>query len=130
LTGYVERKARWRAPQDEGCLQDRSRLPSSSGATIGARGQGEESPIIDAKRLLLLGAAIAVFLFANTAASQSATLIYDGSPVYVRAAPRTAAHRRDCPTCYKGYDFGSDCFQYVWDGFHNTWSNVCLWGWH
>lgn len=84
----------------------------------------------DSRRLLLFGAIVAVVLFANTAASRSASLIYDVRPVYVRPAPHGARHWRDCPTCYKGYDFGGDCFQYVWDGFHNIWSNVCLWGWH
>jgi hypothetical protein len=81
------------------------------------------------KRMLLFGAIVAVFLFADMAASRAAPLIYDGRPVYVLPPPHAAGHWRDCPTCYKGYDFGQDCFQYVWDGFHNIWSNVCLWGW-
>jgi hypothetical protein len=84
----------------------------------------------ETRRSILLGAAVAVSLFADTAASRSATMIYDDQPVFVRPPPRAASHGRECPTCYKGYDFGSDCFQYVWDGFHNIRSNVCLWGWH
>jgi hypothetical protein len=86
--------------------------------------------MINNRRLLLLGAAVALFMLANTAASQSATMIRDDQPVYMRPASRAVGHPRECPTCYKGYDFGSDCFQYVWDGFQNVWSNVCLWGWH
>ncbi len=35
----------------------------------------------------------------------------------------------NCPYCYKGYDYGSDCYQYVWNGFQQLWVNVCLWGW-
>jgi hypothetical protein len=52
---------------------------------------------------------------------------YDDRPVVVRPAPRLS---RDCPTCYKGHDFGSDCFQNVWNGFENVWTNVCRLGWH
>lgn len=36
---------------------------------------------------------------------------------------------RNCPYCFKGYDYGHDCYQYVWTGFRSVWANVCLWGW-
>lgn len=55
-----------------------------------------------------------------------AATIYDVRPVLVRPAPP----RLDCPTCYKGHDFGSACFQFVWNGFEQIWTNVCLLGWH
>jgi hypothetical protein len=35
----------------------------------------------------------------------------------------------NCPYCYKGYDYGRGCYQYVWTGFRRIWVNVCLWGW-
>jgi hypothetical protein len=34
--------------------------------------------------------------------------IYDSRPVIVRPAPRG---QQQCPTCYKGHDFGRDCYQ-------------------
>lgn len=73
------------------------------------------------------GAALLVAAgFAPIAAS--ATTIFDDRPILVRPAPHIS--RGDCPTCYKGHDFGSDCFQFVWNGFEQTWTNVCLLGWH
>jgi hypothetical protein len=54
--------------------------------------------------------------------------MYDDRPILVR--PATHISRGDCPTCYKGHDFGNDCFQFVWNGLENIWTNVCLLGWH
>lgn len=63
---------------------------------------------------------------ALTPMTACAATIYDARPVLVRPMPL----RLDCPTCYKGHDFGSDCFQFVWNGFEQVWTNVCLLGWH
>jgi hypothetical protein len=57
----------------------------------------------------------------------SAETIFDDRPVVVRPAARVG---KDCPTCYKGHDFGRDCFQNVWNGFEEVWTNVCRLGWH
>jgi len=54
--------------------------------------------------------------------------IYDDRPILVRPAPHHG-WPGDCPTCYKGHDFGHDCFQNVWNGFESVWTNVCIWGW-
>jgi hypothetical protein len=78
------------------------------------------------KRIAL--SACALFLFAAPPQADANDLV-DRSPVVVagsRFAPRLPG---DCPTCYKGHDFGTDCFQYVWTGFEQVWTNVCLWGW-
>ncbi|WP_442756147.1 hypothetical protein ACNHKD_05885 [Methylocystis sp. JAN1] len=68
---------------------------------------------------------LAMAALAQSAAQAGA--IYDDRPILVRPAPHI--WRGDCPTCYKGHDFGSDCFQFVWNGFEQIWTNVCLLGW-
>ncbi len=75
----------------------------------------------------VLSTALIALLLANVSQAAAAARLYDEKSVLV-----TGSHRypRDCPTCYKGHDFGSDCFQYVWTGFEQVWTNVCLWGWH
>jgi hypothetical protein len=82
-------------------------------------------------KLLLRTALVAALFFGATIAPQlaNASAFYDSRPILVEPPPH-ALRGRDCPTCYKGHDFGHDCFQYVWNGFENIWSNVCLWGWH
>ncbi|HXY59047.1 MAG TPA: hypothetical protein VEH76_10755 [Methylocystis sp.] len=75
-----------------------------------------------------VGAAVLVCL-ASTAQTAAATTIYDDRPIIVRPA-HPGWRWRECPTCYKGYDFGQDCFQRVWTGFEEIRANVCLWGWN
>lgn len=79
------------------------------------------------RRCIRSGAGVALLATAALAPiALGATTIYDARPVLVRPMPP----RLDCPTCYKGHDFGSDCFQFVWNGFEQVWTNVCLLGWH
>jgi hypothetical protein len=82
------------------------------------------------KRLTWLALA-AVLLVGLAFASQSASAatFYDKRDIIVR--PSSGPERwRDCSTCYRGHDFGSDCFQNVWTGFEQFRANVCLWGWN
>lgn len=74
-------------------------------------------------------AASAALLFVATLSPVGACAeeIYDSRTVIVRPASRGL---RECPTCYKGPDFGRDCFQNVWNGFDVVWTNVCRLGWH
>jgi hypothetical protein len=80
------------------------------------------------RKASLLGVVALAFSAAALASSAAlAQTFHDDRPVVVRPGPRVS---RDCPTCYKGHDFGRDCFQNVWNGFENVWTNVCRLGWH
>lgn len=73
----------------------------------------------------------ALALAAACAAAPGAALaryvIDDSRTVIVSAPPQGVfPHLRDCPTCYKGHDFGRGCFQNVWTGFEQVWTNVCI----
>lgn len=61
------------------------------------------------------------------APASAGRIIFDDRPILVEPAPLPVP--RQCPTCYKGHDFGRDCFQNVWNGFTNVWTNVCILGW-
>jgi hypothetical protein len=74
-----------------------------------------------------VASAALLFVAALSPIAACAEEIYDSRPVIVRPAPRGL---RECPTCYKGHDFGRDCFQNVWNGFDEVWTKVCRLGWH
>ncbi len=84
------------------------------------------SAMIVRKTITLLSAAA---LFAASGAGASAGAFLKTRPVVVTQSNFAPRLPGDCPTCYKGHDFGSDCFQYVWTGFQQVWTNVCIWGW-
>lgn len=77
-------------------------------------------------------AALALVVSAASTPQLNAATLHDNRPVLVTGRPPPElgpGTSPNCPTCYKGYDFGRDCFQYVWTGFEEVWVNVCLWGW-
>ncbi|KAF2992446.1 hypothetical protein OGR47_05330 [Methylocystis sp. MJC1] len=80
-----------------------------------------------AAKRLIFAAAAALLVGQTIAQPAAATAIYVGPSIAVRPPPYAW---RECPTCYKGHDFGRDCFQNVWNGFEQIWTNVCLLGWH
>jgi hypothetical protein len=93
------------------------------------------------KRLrALLAAGVCAVLISSPFEPTEAAALHDQTGLRVRgvgvnvAPPPWADVARigsdeACPFCYKGYDYGQDCYQYVWTGFRQVWANVCLWGW-
>lgn len=76
----------------------------------------------------VLVSAVALAICVGSSPSFAASFIQ--RPVVVAGSGFAPRLPGDCPTCYKGHDFGNDCFQYVWTGFRQVWTNVCLWGWN